>query len=162
MYVYQLAAFLCVCVSGVTGVYLSFRCVPLLTNGTCNTIENYAVDVAQVKLNIALVDALESARSAVLGSDIDSSCITRLDWIICIHRFPPCLDSRLLLICGNDCGELIGFFAICGSIEEHVNNQTIRDAFTGLRCRIPESYYDGYTESYFTYDDDLCIDAPTG
>ena len=65
-----------------TGVYLSFRCVPLLTNGTCNTIESYAVDVAQVELNIALVDALESARSAVLGSDIDPSCITRLDWII--------------------------------------------------------------------------------
>ena len=73
---------MCVCVC-VTGVYLSFSCIPLLTNGTCNAIESYAVDVAQVEIHVALVNALESARSAVMGSDIDPSCITRLDWIIC-------------------------------------------------------------------------------
>ena len=146
----------------VTGVYLSFRCVPLLTNGTCDTIKSYAVDVAQVELHKALVNALESARSAVLGSDIDPSCITRLDWIICLYRFPPCRNFTLLLICRDSCGELISFFQNCGSIEEHVNNQTIRDAFTGLRCRIPESYYDGYVERQFTYNDNYCTDAPSG
>ena len=145
----------------VNGMYLS-RCVPLTTNGTCNTIESYAVDVAQVELNIALVNALESARLAVLGSDIDPSCITRLDWMICIYRFPPCRNFTLLLICTDDCGLLIDFFANCGSIEEHVNDQTIRDTFIDLRCRIPESYYDGYNESQFTYDDHDCTDAPTG
>ena len=137
-----------------------FRCVPLLTNGTCNAIESYAVDVAQVETHVALVNALESARSAVMGSDIDPSCITRLDWIICIYRFPPCWNFSLLLICRDDCGELIDFFAICGSIEEHVNDQVIRDTFRDLRCRIPESYYDGYVESQFTYRD--CIDTLTG
>ena len=143
----------------VTGAHLSFRCIPL-TNGTCNTIENYAVDVAQVELHIDLVNALESARLEVLGSDIDPSCITRLDWIICLYKYPPCQDFSLLLICRDDCGELIDFFAVCGSIEEHVNDQTIRDTFTNLRCRVPESYYDGYVEMQFKYGN--CTQAPTG
>ena len=142
--------------------YLPFRCVPLLTNGTCSAIENYAIDIAQVELNIAIANALESARSAVLESDIDPSCITRLDWIMCIFRFPPCLDSRLLLICGNACGELLYFFANCyNSIEEHVINQTIRDHLMGFICRSP--YYGFNDERYFIYDDDDgCIDIPTG
>ena len=77
-----------------------------------------------------------------------------------IYRFPPCRNFSLLLICRDDCGELIDFFAIYGSIEEHINDQTIRDTFTDLRCRIPESYYDGYVESQFIYSD--CIDTLTG
>ena len=139
-------------------MYLPFRCVPLLTNGTCSAIENYAIDVAQVELNIAIANTLESARSAVLESD-DPSCITRLDWIMCIFRFPICLNSRLLLICRNACGELLYFFVNCFSIEEHVVNQTIRDHLMGFTCRLPESYY-GFDEVYFMYA--ACIDIPAG
>ena len=133
-------------------------------NETCrNIIETYAIDVAQIERNIAIVNALRSARSAVLGTDIDPSCITLVDWIICYFRFPPCKFDKLLLPCANTCGELIRFLLICyDPIREHIDDPTVLEHFKSYGCRLPESYYEGYARLYFITAPTPCITLPTG
>ena len=144
--------------------FLNFRCVPVPGNEICGTvIESYAIDVAQVKLNTIIVNSLESARSAVLESDIDPSCITILDWIICLYRLPPCFGTKLLFPCIETCEELLGFLVTCyGDIEVHIDDNAVRRHFTGYRCRLAESYYDGYDWDHFVANLTTCINAPLG
>ena len=151
---------------GITIVtYFSIRCVPSLKNNTCDGfgVESYAIEVAQDKLNIAIVDIFKSARSEVLSSDIDPVCTAILDLIICFYRFPPCLDFKLLLPCATSCGEILRFFVICyDSIAEHINDRAIVNHFSDYRCRVAESYYRGYDSRYFKFNDAQCIDIPNG
>ena len=141
---------------------LSFRCVPVPVNKRCrNLIESYAIDVGQIELNIAITKEFEDARLEVLKSDIDPSCITILDGIICTFRFPPCLDNKLMLPCENTCLELLQFFVICyEAIVDHVNDKAVRAHFEGYRCLSPESYFDGYDARYFN--GEQCISVPNG
>lgn len=146
-------------------MYLSFRCVPVPSNETCRDfvigLESYAIDIAQIEQNIAIVHALGSARSAVLGSDIDPSCITLLDWVICITKLPPCSDTKLILPCVDTCGVILSFFAICyNAVEEFVDDKTVRNHFQRYRCRLPESYYDGYNKDHFVKSP--CVSIPLG
>ena len=152
---------------------VSFRCVSLPENDTCtNSIgtyanESYAIDVAQTELNIAIVNAMKSARSALaLESDVDSSCITIVDWIICLYRFPLCLGTKLILPCIETCETLLGFFVTCyGDIEKHIDDITVRDYFREYRCRVAESYYDGYDHIHFITIESQssnCISLPDG
>ena len=145
---------------------LSFRCVPLPVNETCRDIaiglESFATDVAQLELSIAIVNALESARSAILGSNINPSCITIVDWVICIAKFPPCVDTKLILPCSNACGVILSFFATCFSaIEDFVDDRAVREHYQRYRCRLPEAYYDGYNENHFITEGP-CISIPLG
>ena len=106
---------------------------------------------------------MQSARSAVLESDIDPSCITILDWIICLYRLPPCLRTKLLLPCIETCKELLNFLVTCyGDIEVHIDDKAVRDYFTAYRCRLPESYYDGYDGNHFILNLTPCITLPPG
>ena len=135
-------------------IFLSFRCVPVPANETCRVfvigLESYAIDVAQVEQNIAIANALGNVRSAILESDIDPSCIALLDWIICIVKLPPCVDTKLILPCVDACGVILSFFATCyNAVEELVNDRTVRNHFQRYRCRLPETYYDGYNEDHF-------------
>ena len=140
----------------------SFRCAPVLENGLCSAVGTYAIDVAQDKLNIATVNAFKRARSAVLESDIDRICITLLDLIICIYRFPPCQDFKLILPCGSICADFSRFLRICfTAIVQHVNNQTVRDHFAFFNC-LPETYYVDYDRRYFVPIDNYCVDLPDG
>ena len=144
-------------------IYLSsFRCVPVLENGFCSPIGTYAIDVAQDELNIATVNAYSRARSALMESDIDRICITLLDVIICIYRFPPCQDFNLVLPCGSICAEFFRFLRIClAAVVQHVDDQTVRDHFVRFNC-LPETYYADYDRRYFIPIDDYCIDLPDG
>ena len=81
-------------------------------NHVRNIIETYAIDVAQIEQNIAIVNVLRIARSALLGT-VDPVCITLIDCIICYFRFPPCKYDKLLLPCANICEELFHFLIIC-------------------------------------------------
>ena len=135
-------------------MYLSFRCVPVPSNETCRGVviglESYAIDVAPIEQNIAIINSFRDARSALLGSDIDPSCITLLDWVICIYALPPCSDTKLIPPCVDTCGEILSFFATCyNAIQMFVINETVRDHFRDYRCRIFGTYYDGYSEDYF-------------
>ena len=149
-------------------ISFSFRCVPVPSNETCKNfligLESYAIDVAQIEQNIAIINSLGSARSAVLGSDIDPSCITLLDWVICITKRPPCLDTKLILPCVDTCGVILSFFATCyNAVEEFVVDQTVRDHFQQYRCRLPESYYNGFNEDHFIVDTPgPCVSLPLG
>ena len=137
-------------------------------NDTCgrNATFGYAIDIAQTKHNIGIVNSLENARLTILESDdIDPSCITILDWMICYFRFPPCLGTRLLLPCGNGCGEVIRFFEVCfDTINETITDPNVREHFNGYGCRLSESYYDGYDRRHFIISDSPveCVDVPTG
>ena len=148
-------------------MHLNFRCVPVPENETCrNIIESYAVDVAQVELNVAIVNAMENARSTALESDIDPSCITIVDWIICIFKLPPCIGTKLILPCIKSCEELLGYFLTCyDPIRIHIEDETVKDHFKTYGCRVPESHYDGYGSRHFiTYktQSSRCISVPTG
>ena len=144
----------------------SFRCVPLPVNETCKDIviglESYATDVAQVEINIAIVNALESARSTALRSNVDPSCITIIDWVICVTKLPPCLDTKLILPCVDTCGVILSFFATCYDVvEDFVDDRAVRNYFQRYRCRLPETYYDGYNENHFITKGP-CINLPLG
>ena len=141
---------------------LSFRCDPMPQNETCGFfIDSYAIDVAQVEQNIAIVNAMEGARLAVLKSDIDPSCIKILEAIICFFRFPPCWDTKLLLPCSKTCVERSPLILICyDPVFKHINDPTVKEHFKSYRCRSPEGYYDGYDGRYFTFNDTQCIDLP--
>ena len=140
-----------------TILYLAFRCVPVPSNETCRDVviglESYAIDVAQIEQNIAIINVMESVRLAVLGYDLDpsNSCITLIDWVICIAKLPPCSDTKLILPCADTCGVILSFFTTCyNSVEEFADNdETVRDYFLRYRCRLPETYYDGYNEEHF-------------
>ena len=106
---------------------------------------------------------MKSARSAVLESDIDPSCITILDWIICLLRLPACFGTELLLPCIEVCEELLSFLVTCyGDIEVHIDDNAVRNYFTAYRCRLPESYYDGYDGNHFILNLNPCITLPLG
>ena len=121
----------------------------------------YAIDIAQIEQNIAIVNAMENARSTVSESNIDPSCITILEWFICFFRFPPCLDTKLLLPCGSTCGELILFFLVCfDTINKTITDPTVREHFNSYGCRLPESYYVGYDRRYFVVSNTQCVGAP--
>ena len=123
--------------------------------------DTYAIDIAQIEQNIAIVNAMENARSAVSESNIDPSCITILEWLICFFRFPPCLDTKLILPCGSTCGELILFFLVCFDIiNKTITDPTVREHFNSYGCRLPESYYVGYDRRYFVVSNTQCVGAP--
>ena len=123
--------------------------------------DTYAIDIAQIEQNIAIVNAMENARSAVSQSNIDPSCITILEWLICFFRFPPCLDTKLILPCGSTCGELILFFLVCfDTINKTITDPTVREHFNSYGCRLPESYYVGYDRRYFVISNTQCVGAP--
>ena len=148
-------------------MYLNFRCVPVPENETCrNVIESYAIDVAQVELNIAIVNAMENTRSGLLETDIDPSCITIADLIICIFKLPPCIGTKLILPYIKSCEKLLGYFLTCyDATREHIEDQTVKDHFKTYGCRLPESHYDGYDSRHFiTYktQSSQCIDIPPG
>ena len=139
-------------------------------NDTCrDSIESYGIDVALTELNIAIVNAFENASLAVVReSDVDSTCLTIVDWIICIYRFPPCLETnyQLILPCIEACEAILSFFVTCyGAIERHIHDMTVRSFFADYRCRAPESYYDGYDRHHFdtnqTQSND-CVNVPYG
>ena len=142
----------------------------MLENDTCrNAVENYAIDVAQTELNIAIINALENASSALaLESDVDASCIIILDWVICLYRFPPCLETnyKLILPCIETCETIYSFIAICyDAIVEHLHDVTVMDYFRDYRCRVTESYYDGYDKNHFATNQTQssnCINASAG
>ena len=143
-------------------MFVPFRCVPVPENETCrNIVENYAIDVAQVELNIVIANALRRAASLALANetDIDLTCIAIANGIACIFEFPPCIGTKLLLPCPDACGELLGFLATCYFvIEKYVNDEAVRNHFIDYRCRVAESYYDGYDYTYFDFDvDTRCI-----
>ena len=145
--------------------YFSFRCAPVPVNETCKEfvigLESYAIDVAQLEQNIAIVNALEGARLAILGSDINPSCVTLVDWTICISKLPPCVDTKLILPCLNSCGVILSFFATCFNIvQSFVSDQIVREHFQHYRCHLPESYYDGFNEDHFTKSS--CVGVPLG
>ena len=140
----------------------SFRCDPMPVNETCGFfIDSYAIDIAQVEQNIAIVNAMNSARLALLESDIDPSCIAILEVIMCIFRFPPCWDTKLLLPCSEACVERSPLLFICyDPVVKHINDATVKEHFKSYRCRSPEGYYDGYDGRYFLFNDTPCIDLP--
>ena len=136
-----------------TNFCLSFRCVPVSSNETCRGVviglESYAIDVAQTKQNIAFINSLRNARSVVLamGSDIDPSCITILNWLICIYTLPPCSDTKLISPCNDTREEILKFLATCyNAVEEFVDDQTVKDYF---QYYFFQTYYDGYSEDHF-------------
>ena len=127
-------------------------------------LESYATDIAQLELSIAIVNALESARSAItaLEFNIDPSCITIVDWIICTAKFPPCMDTKLILPCNNACGVILSFFTTCFSvIEGFVDDRAVREYYQRYRCRLPGAYYDGYNANHFITEGP-CISLPLG
>ena len=138
----------------------SFRCDPMPVNETCGFfIDSYAIDIAQVEQNIAIVNAMNSARLALLESDIDPSCIAILEVIMCIFRFPPCWDTKLLLPCSETCVEHSPLLLICfDPVVKHINDPTVKEHFKSYRCRSPEGYYDGYDGRYFSFNDTPCVD----
>ena len=142
--------------------YLPFRCAPVPPNGTCSAIGSYAIDIAQVEVIMAIVNNFENARSAVLDSDIDPLCITLLDVLICIYKFPLCLDFNLILPCATACGDVLRLLGICFSVIPITNNQAINNHFARFDCRSPESYYVGYDARYFLPTDMHCFDIPPG
>ena len=149
----------------ITCIYIaaiSFRCDPTPQNETCGyLIDSYAIDVAQVELNIAIVNAMENARLALLKSDIDPSCIEVLEVIMCVFTFPPCWGTKLLLPCSEACVELSPLLLICfDPIVENINDPTVREHFKSYRCRSPKGYYDGYDGRYFTFSDTQCAGLP--
>ena len=137
-------------------MFVPFRCVPVPENETCgNIVESYAIDVAQVELNIAIVNATEIAISLTLANetDVDPTCITIANWIICVFRFPPCIGTKLILPCIEACEEILRFLAACFFIvDQYVHDYAVIDHFTGYRCRLPESYYVGYDRNYYVFD----------
>ena len=149
---------------------MSLRCVPVPENDTCRNItESYGIDVAQVELNTAIVNAMESARSALtLESNIDPTCITITDLIICVFKLPPCIGTKLILPCIESCEKLLGYFLTCyDATRKHLEDQTVKDHFKTYGCRLPESYYDGYDSRHFiTYKTQssqcIDIDIPNG
>ena len=112
-------------------------------NETCGrnvTFSYYVIDIAKIEHNIGIVNASENARSTTLVSDdLDPSCTTILDWMICflnLHHVWE-LAIRLLKLCGNGCGEVIHFFEVCFD----ATDPTVREHFNG----------------FSTYSDKCCI-----
>lgn len=143
--------------------YVSFRCVPMPENETCRIVsKSYAIDVAQIEQNIAIVNAMEIARSALLESGIHPSCLTILEWIRCFFKFPTCLDTKLLIPCTKTCVELSSLFLICfDTVIAHIKVPTVKEHFKGYGCRSPESYHDGYDGGYFILNEAQCVDLST-
>ena len=137
-------------------MFVPFRCVPVPENETCrNIVENYAIDVSQVELNIVIVNAIRRAISLALANetDVDLTCITIASGIACIFQFPPCIGTKLILPCPDTCGEILSFLATCFFIiDKYIDDQAVWNHFTNYRCRVPESYYDGYDRNYFDFD----------
>ena len=146
--------------------YLPFRCAPVSPNGTCSSIGSYAIDIAQLEVNIAIANNFERVRSPLLDSGIDPVCITILDTFICIYKFPLCLDFKLLLPCATACADVFDHFGTCISASTisiaRFNNQTLNDHFARFDCDSPESYYIGYDERYFLPINMHCMDLPPG
>ena len=106
---------------------------------------------------------MERTRSAVLETDIHPSCITILDWIICVYRLPPCIGTELILPCIETCEAILRFLVTCyDAVGQHINDTAVREHFRGYKCRSAEGYYDGYDRRHFTFNRTQCIDVPTG
>ena len=104
---------------------------------------------------------MKSIRIALLESDTDPTCITAVEWIICLFSFPPCLDTKLLLPCINVCVRLSPYILLCfNDINKHINDIAVKEHFKGYRCRSPESYHDGYDGRHFLLNDTQCIYLP--
>ena len=83
--------------------------------------------------------------------------------MICVYRLPPCFGTKLLLPCISACEELLGFLVTCyGDIEVHIDDDAVREFFRTYRCRLAESYYDGYDRNYFVVNLTTCINVPLG
>ena len=95
---------------------------------------------------------------------MDPICIGVLDVLICIYKFPLCLDFNLILPCADACGDVFSVLGICSELIQiaRFKNQTINDHFARFNCRSPESYYVGYDERYFLPIDMHCFDRPPG
>lgn len=139
--------------------------MPIPVNETCRGhvigLESYAIDVAQIEVNFAIVRALENARLELLDSEIDPSCFTIIDWTICFFRFPPCVGTKLMLPCTDACPVILSFFAICfDAVQKLVDDKEVRNYFQRYRCRLHEAYYEGYDKKHFV--NNPCVDVPIG
>ena len=89
----------------------------------------------------------------------DPACITILQWITCLFAYPPCLNYKLLLPCEDACGDVISIFGTCDDvIRTEVDDDPVRLHLRNVRCRIAESFYEGYSEVYFINEGSECFE----